>query len=178
MRAYHLFMIESCLDYFCRYRTQLWTRIAQPQPTQSHPQPSPITGLAAGLRPHYLPSQHASSSSLSSLLSGKHASTYPSPPSSPKLDPWTRSPKELPTPEQAMLASMASQALLQRLGNAFFQAFTTHSPSNGATPSAGTPSWDVDKIRRVLEGKAVVSIVDVEPEVKVRALPFSCEESS
>ncbi|KAH9955130.1 hypothetical protein BC827DRAFT_1238352 [Russula dissimulans] len=156
------------------YRTQLWTRIAQSQLTQSHPQPSPITGLAAGLRPHHFTSQHASSSSLSSLLSGKHASTYPSPPSSPKLDPWTPSPKEVPTPEQAMLASMASQALLQRLGSAFFQAFTTNSPSNGATPSAGTSSWDVDKIRRVLEGKAVVSIIDVEPEVKTCETSMGC----
>jgi len=155
------------------YLTQLRTRIAQSQPTQSQPQPSPTTVLGAGLRPHHFTSQHVSSSSLSSLLSGKHASTHPSLPSSPNLDPWTPPTKELPTPEEAMLASMASQALLQRLGTTFFQAFT-HSPSNGATPSAGTQSWDVDKIRRVLEGKAVVSIVDVEPEVKTRESSKGC----
>jgi len=64
---------------------------------------------------------------------------------------------------------MASQTLLQRLGTAFWQAFTTHSPSNEANPNVGAPAWDADKIRRVLEGKAVLSIVDIEPEVEVGA---------
>lgn len=61
---------------------------------------------------------------------------------------------------------MASQALLQRLGSAFWQAFTTQT-------DASSPAWDADKIRRVLEGKAVLSIVDVEPEADVRAAPVS-----
>jgi len=68
---------------------------------------------------------------------------------------------------------MASQTLLQQLGSAFWQAFMAQLPSNEASPNAGTPTWDVDKIRRVLEGKAVVSVVDVEPEVDVRASPVS-----
>lgn len=62
---------------------------------------------------------------------------------------------------------MASQTLLQRLGRSFWQAFAAHSPSNDANPKAGAPAWDSDKIRRVLEGKAVLTVVDVEPEVKV-----------
>lgn len=155
---------------------QLWSRLSQYQPTQSHQPSPPITGLAAGLRPHYFTSPHASSSSISSLLSGKHASTYPSPPSSPKLGPTAQfltSSKEVPTAQQALLAAMASQTLLQRLGRAFWQAFAAHSPSNDANPNAGAPAWDSDKIRRVLEGKAVLSVVDVEPEVKVGAAAVS-----
>ena len=81
----------------------------QHQSTPSHQQPPPITGLAAGLCPHHITftSPHASSSSISSLLSGKHASSYSSPPSSPKLGsviPTFTSSKELPTAQEAMLA--------------------------------------------------------------------------
>lgn len=149
---------------------QLWSRISQHQSTQSHQQPPPITGLAVGLRPHYLTSPRASSSSISSLLSGKHASIYPSPPSSPKLGPATptfTSSKDSPTAQEAVLAAMASQMLLQRLGTAFWQAFATPSPSSEANPNASALAWDADKIRRVLEGKAVLSIVDLEPETEV-----------
>jgi len=64
---------------------------------------------------------------------------------------------------------MASQTLVQQLGGAFWQAFMTQLPPNGVS----TPTWDTDKIRRVLEGKAVVSVVDVEPEVTVRASSVS-----
>jgi hypothetical protein len=159
---------------------QLWSRLSQYQPTQSHPQSPPITGLAAGLRPHYFTSPHASSSSISSLLRGKHASIYPSPPSSPKLDPAApslTSSKEVPTAQQAMLAAMASQTLLQQLGRAFWQAFTARSPSHEADPTTNAPSWDADKIRRVLEGKAVVSVVDIEPEVKVVAATVSSTQT-
>lgn len=148
---------------------QLRSRIAQYPPTQSQLQPSPTA-----LHPQYSPSSHVPTSSVSSVLRGKHTSSYPSPPSSPKLDPTTppfTSSNELPTPQQALLASMASQTLLQQLGSAFWQAFMTQLPSNGASPNAGTPTWDGDKIRRVLEGKAVVRVVDVEPEMGVRASP-------
>ena len=143
---------------------QLWSRFAQYPPTQPQQQPPPV----GAPHPHYSTSPRASTSSVSSLLSGKHASSYPSP-SSPTLDPATptlTSSNELPTPQQALLASMASQALLQRLGSAFWQAFTTQT-------DAGAPAWDADKIRRVLEGNAVLSIVDVEPEADVRAAPVS-----
>jgi hypothetical protein len=33
------------------------------------------------------------------------------------------------------------------------------------------PTWDADKIRCILEGKAVIKIVDVEPEDQVGATP-------
>jgi len=71
---------------------------------------------------------------------------------------------------------MASQTLTQRLGGAFWQAFSGSS-SNSSHPISGVfgsnttspsmtprlPAWDADKIRRVLEGTAVVRVVDVEP---------------
>jgi hypothetical protein len=139
---------------------QLRSRFAQYPPTQSQLQPSP----------------HVPTSSVSSVLSGKHTSGYPSPPSSPKFEstsPLFTSSNELPTPQQALLASIASQALLQQLGGAFWQAFMTQLPSNGASANAGTPTLDADKIQRVLEGKAIVSVVDVEPEVDMRASPVS-----
>jgi hypothetical protein len=67
-----------------------------------------------------------------------------------------------------MLAAIASQTILHQLGSAFWQAFTSHSSSNEANPNAAV-TWEADKIQRVLEGKAVVRIVDIEPEVKVGA---------
>jgi bZIP-type transcription factor MBZ1 len=149
---------------------QLRSRFAQYPPTQSQLQPSPTT-----FHPQYFTSPRVPTSSVSSVLSGKHTSNFPSPSSLPELDPTTppfTSSTELPTPQQALLASMASQTLLQQLGGAFWQAFMTQLPSNGAS-DAGTPTWDADKIRRVLEGKAIVSIVDIEPEVDVRASPVS-----
>jgi len=48
------------------------------------------------------------------------------------------------------------------------QAFAGDSSSE-TNPHA--PTWDADKIRRVLEGKAVVKIVDVGSEEKVGAAP-------
>ena len=150
---------------------QLRSRFAQYPPTQSQLQQS-----SAALHPQYSPSPHVPTSSVSSVLSGKHTSSYPLSPSSSKFDPMTppfSSSNELPTPQQALLASMASQTLLQHLGSAFLQAFMTQLPSNGASSNASTPAWDADKIRRVLEGKAVVSVVDVEPEMDVCPSPVS-----
>ncbi|KAG6829941.1 hypothetical protein H0H87_009676 [Tephrocybe sp. NHM501043] len=81
--------------------------------------------------------------------------------------------------ETAMYAALASQTLLRKLGGAFWDAFSgsSHSsaPAAGAgasTSSAGTRSWDADKVRKVLEGKAVVRVVDIEePQVKVQEQP-------
>ncbi|GJE93689.1 bZIP domain-containing protein [Phanerochaete sordida] len=152
------------------YRMHLWTRMAQQQAhmraangqpsTDSSRSPSPqqLSGLATNLRPHYFAK---SSSVLSSVLSGKSATNaYPSPPSSPPTVHATL-PGQLPgkqqvTPsqQQAMLASMASQTLLGKLGSAFWDAFSGGSPS--------TSKLDTDKVRKVLEGKAVLRVVDVD----------------
>jgi bZIP-type transcription factor MBZ1 len=126
--------------------------------------------LTPSLRPQNLTPSRVSSSSLSSILSGKSRAVYSSPPPSPRLGRASfASGKEVPTPQQALLAAMASQTLLERLGGAFWQAFTTHASLNDATLDARMPTWDADKIRRVLEGKAVVRVVDVEPEEKTVA---------
>ena len=170
MRECNPYFIGTPLYHPFRYRMQLRSRFAQYPPTQSQQQPSPTA-----LHPRYFSSSGVPTSSVS-VLSGKHTSSYPSPSSSPEFDPTTpplTSSNELPTPQHALLASLASQTLLQQFGSTFLQAFMTQLPSNGASPNAGTPTWDADKIRRVLEGKAIVSVVDVEPEVDIRASPVS-----
>jgi hypothetical protein len=67
---------------------------------------------------------------------------------------------------EAMYAALASQTLLKRLGSAFWDAFSGGSGSGsggaGVGGLAGGKSWDADKVRRVLEGKAVVRVVDVD----------------
>ncbi|KAI0297360.1 hypothetical protein BC826DRAFT_1103456 [Russula brevipes] len=182
------------------YRMQLWTRMAQQQQQQqssftqqqqqsASPSSPQLTGLAAGLRPHYFTSSTAmrSPSTTFSSLSGKHhtipsslTSLYPTPPS-PKLGPTSTS--SSPTPQQAALASMASQTLTQRLGSAFWQAFSgssssgssssssSHATAGAAGPSTNprAPAWDADKVRRVLEGTAVVRVVDVDPPSTVQS---------
>jgi hypothetical protein len=77
--------------------------------------------------------------------------------------------------QQAMLAAMASQTVFRKLGSAFWDAFTGSSSSSSplSTSSASSSSyaayhphpgnWDQDKVQRVLEGKAVLRVVDVEP---------------
>src|SRR6266404_7962156 len=149
----------DCYIHF-RYRMQLWTRMAQQHQqhqlsaASQHQQPSlpPLSGLAAGLRPHYFSSAQNMRSSttaptLSSLLSGKHshssiftsaststssagASAYPTPPASPK--PTSTFSSSAPSPQHAALATMASQTLVQRLGGAFWHAFAG-SPSQASS---------------------------------------------
>ena len=58
-----------------------------------------------------------------------------------------------------MLAAMASQTVFRKLGNAFWDAFIG-SPSSSSSPRG---DWDAEKVRKVLEGKAVLRVVDVEP---------------
>jgi hypothetical protein len=161
------------------------TSAQQQQQQNASPSSPPLTGLAAGLRPHYFSSaadmRSGRSPSLTSLLSGKHhpipSSIYPTPPSSPKLGSTSNSISSTsPTPQQAALASMASQTLMQRLGGAFWQAFSGSSSSSshpisgvcGTSTTPRVPAWDADKVRRVLEGTAVVRIVDVEPSSTVK----------
>jgi hypothetical protein len=175
------------------YRMHLWGKMASQH--QSHPQQPnhlPSSGLASKLAPHYfsasskpnlpvVPSSY--NSSLSSLLSGKHsASSYPTPPASPLLSGKglaSSSPKEREMQQQrekeqqqAMLAAVASQTILRKLGGAFWDAFTGGSSSSSSSAltmsSSSSPgAWDADKVQRVLEGKAVLRVVDVEPTPKL-----------
>ena len=63
---------------------------------------------------------------------------------------------------------MASQTLASKLGAAFWDAFARPGPAGAsgvpaAGAGAGRREWDADKVRRVMEGTAVVRVVDVEP---------------
>lgn len=147
----------------------LWGKMAQQQVPQRQAQQQPTqspSGLAGNLRPHYF----AKSPSLSALLSGKaatssvsHINPYPSPPSSPPLGP-----RDAPTAQHAMLANIASQTLFSKLGSAFWDAFARPSGTIGPNGHAKR-EWDAEKVRRVMEGTAVVQIVDVEPQPAARA---------
>ena len=60
---------------------------------------------------------------------------------------------------QALLATIASQTVLQKMGQAFWDAF-----SGSSSPAAGNSSakaWDSEKVQRVLDGRAVLRVVDV-----------------
>ncbi|KAF7292009.1 BZIP domain-containing protein [Mycena indigotica] len=67
--------------------------------------------------------------------------------------------------EAAMYAAMASQTLVRRLGSAFWDAFSgTERSGPSASPfKNASSSLDTEKVRKVLEGKAVVRVVDIEP---------------
>lgn len=146
-----------------------------------------LSGLAGALRPAYFKAP-VTSPSLSSLLSGKHSGSGLSSMSS--LAAALPTPKEerakLPSAhdekqhkEAAAAAMVASQTVLGKLGSAFWDAFSGSS-SGGASSSHGGKSssvshmrecerlhrssapLDSDKVRRVLEGKAVLKVVDVD----------------
>jgi hypothetical protein len=147
-------------------------------------------------------------STLSALLSGKHnsssslsSSAYPTPPTSHLLLPKGAS--SLPVPllhssqatsstsinssssllstqkeqQHAMLAAMASQTVLRKLGNAFWDAFVGSS-SQSSSSSSPRGDWDADKVRKVLEGKAVLRVVDVEPVTTTTPAVTSASVSS
>ncbi|KAI0634712.1 hypothetical protein C8Q77DRAFT_1053674 [Trametes polyzona] len=161
------------------YRMHLWGKMAQQQvphkQTQQQPTQTP-SGLAGNLRPHYF----TKSPSLTALLSGKstsssnpHINPYPTPPNSPPLAPTSigaSQQRDIPTAQQAMLASVASQTLIGKLGSAFWDAFAR--PSGTLGPNGHVKrEWDADKVRRVMEGTAVVRIVDVEPQPTAARAP-------
>ncbi|EGN92495.1 hypothetical protein SERLA73DRAFT_190971 [Serpula lacrymans var. lacrymans S7.3] len=162
------------------YRMQLWGKMAAQQHAQQHyqqhpttpPHSPPLTGLASGLRPHYF----TSSKGQSTILSGKNA--YPTPPNSPPLSsrslPYSSSASAATKEQQqhAIYAAIASQTLLGRLGSAFWDAF---SGSTGPSNNGGrvTPSWDAEKVRKVLEGKAVVKVVDVDGSALAPKVPVA-----
>ncbi|KAM6492733.1 hypothetical protein JOM56_012457 [Amanita muscaria] len=114
-------------------------------------------------------------STLSALLSGKHSasSSYSNhsglstPPGSPSLrgsdkDADRFKEKEREQREHAALAAIAGQTLFKKLGSAFWDAFSGNS-STTTLSNKSSKDLDVDKVRKVLEGKAVVRVVDVEP---------------
>jgi bZIP-type transcription factor MBZ1 len=168
------------------YRMQLWGRMAREAGAQQAQQrqraQSPVQSqLTSALRPAFFtaPSKERdtarhSSPTLSALLSGKTPAVPASSPSSPRA-------AEI-QPQHAMLASLASQTLLSKMGSAFWDAFagpgtaTAASPAAAATGRGAKADWDHEKVRKVLEGKAVVRVVDVDTPTP-GASPDALEES-
>ncbi|KAG6821124.1 hypothetical protein H0H93_006463 [Arthromyces matolae] len=147
-----------------------------------------LTGLASSLRPAFFTTPNTPTQSpLASLLSGKHLNHHsPAPPYSPPPPPYSSPPsspllvgkggvveklererrerereREREKKETAMYAALASQTLFKKLGSAFWDAFSGSSSST----SVGSRTWDADKVKKVLEGKAVVRVVDVDEPV-------------
>ena len=147
----------------------------------SYPTPPSTPGPSHSTLSALLSGKHSTlgSSSYSSY------SGLPTPPGSPNLtlkgasdrdvERFREKEKDREQREQsAALAVLAGQTLFKKLGGAFWDAFSGHtstpshtssSPSSSSSsPSVtATKNWDVDKVRKVLEGKAVVRVVDVEP---------------
>ncbi|KAF9811488.1 hypothetical protein IEO21_06572 [Rhodonia placenta] len=178
MNAFNMNLLDA-------YRMQLWRNVAvqqqfrnhhahqQQQQHQSHasPSPSPLSspsGLASGLRPHFFSKQGPTTSA---VLSGKAAtSSHPTSSvfSSSTHNVTANQPKSqpTPTPQQAMLASMASQTLVRKLGSAFWDAFAARPSGVAASGRRAPQEFDADKVRRVMEGSAVLRVVDVEPQAQ------------
>ncbi|KAF9236061.1 hypothetical protein BU15DRAFT_89333 [Melanogaster broomeanus] len=151
------------------YRMQLWGKMAaqhhhqansQPSQaqTQSHTPPyspySSPSGLAGGLRPHYFTSTpRVGGISPKATAIGAGVGAYATPPA-----PSHMASLGGPTREQATIAALASQTLLSKLGGAFWEAF-----SGSSSSSSSSKQWDAEKVRKVLNGSAVVKVVDVEP---------------
>ncbi|TRM60457.1 hypothetical protein BD626DRAFT_538853 [Schizophyllum amplum] len=135
-----------------------------------------LSGLAGALRPAYFKAP-TTSPSLSSLLSGKHTGTglssmsslaaaLPSVKEGKETSQRSKAPngheeKQQQHKEAAAAAMVASQTLIGKLGSAFWDAFSG-APASGVSSSSSHGSLDSDKVRRVLEGKAVLKVVDVE----------------
>jgi len=129
------------------YRMNLWSNIGtqkQLQHQQQLHQTPHLNGLAAGLSPHYFAA--ATTKPSTSPVVPSKTPKYPT-------SALTFEPSLKATPQEAVLASLASQTLLAKLGSAFWEAFSGQSPRKGV---------DADKVRKVLEGKAVVKVVDVD----------------
>lgn len=173
------------------YRMQLWSRMALQQAQAQHlhyqqmqkQQPSAassannaLSGLASNLRPHYFTSSgpkdrpSLSTSGLGSLL-GKHAPHgYPTPPTSPRASSsQASSQQQQQNMQYSLLAGLAGQTILHKMGSAFWDAFSGGSShSSPASPTAAR-TWDMDKVRKVIEGTAVLRVVDLEPTKSPKA---------
>ncbi|KAK0229513.1 hypothetical protein EDD85DRAFT_130667 [Armillaria nabsnona] len=173
------------------YRMHLWSKMASQQMSQQQPQyppspsspptlnnllflPSPFTNLS-------LPFHSMPLHGLASFMGPKHSQTshkanLPLPPSSPPMMSNTlstvlsrkqsilsqgglgrKSPPPTKEQEQALIAALAGQTLLKRPSGGFWVAFS-------GSGSSSSRRIDVDKVRKALEGKAVVQIVDVDVE--------------
>ncbi|KAG8859538.1 hypothetical protein FRB96_004422 [Tulasnella sp. 330] len=148
------------------------------------------SGLSGGMKPHYFSTPASKDvkqekenvvvpkgAPLSAVLAGKAAASLSSSSSllsptikkEPTTSPLLASSSSLPSvaSAQATLAATAiSHSIVSRMGSAFWDAFSASSSSLVAPSSHSVPvptrNWDMDKVQRVLEGKAVLKVVDVE----------------
>ena len=157
---------------------------SSPSPSGSPVMPG-LSGLASGLRPHFFTSSPTPASAAANKVplfsnmfpaskglsgSGSYHVGHglPTPPSSPRtglgLNANSMGEKEKNAVQHAMLATLASQTVLQKMGQAFWDAFSgSSSSSKHDTGANGVRNWDADKVRKVLDGSAVLRVVDVEP---------------
>jgi hypothetical protein len=168
------------------YRMQLWGKMVrdmQHNSANTSPASSPAsspTGLASNIKPLFLDSSNmqakgaATSPILSAILGAKGAVSNTFAPPTRLLQahstPGATTPSNVPQPHHVLLAAYASQTLLNKLTSSFWDAFSGNLPSSAASNSTlSSPfrgNWDADKVRRVLEGRAVVRVVDIDSEKK------------
>jgi len=161
------------------YQQQQQQQQYQQQQQQQQERERSVSGLVGSLRPAFFKDgattgfsgSLALSSKISSLPQSASSTTnpYPTPPTSPSSAHKSLSfvGREREIQRDAMYAAIASQTLLGKLGSAFWDAFSgSSSPNSPNTASSSSippmKIWDADKVRKVLEGKAVVRVVDID----------------
>lgn len=124
-----------------------------------------------------LPYAYSSHGQLHSSVN-PHGHGLPTPPSSPRIGEKERAQQQAQNRRaqqqreqvqtHALLANLASQTILQKLGHALWDAFSgagtgsSPVPSHLASAATGSRAWDADKVRRILDGTAVLQVVDVD----------------
>jgi hypothetical protein len=190
------FTIKSADDYKMHLWAQMAAaRQQQPnvaqQPSQRFAQPSygqhqhaqgnansNSGSLLSALRPAFFQgsspkpvdsSPQSPKSTLAALLSGKTiASSTSTASSSPRQRPSQQaSTPNGPTHQQAYVAALASHTLLSRLSSAFWDAFSGSNTAPHVVTGPARTGWDAEKVRKVLEGRAVVRVVDVDSSSSV-----------
>ncbi|KAG8918267.1 hypothetical protein FRC00_012651, partial [Tulasnella sp. 408] len=93
-------------------------------------------------------------------------------------------PATLPSGSSASSAQQAQQyaaaaSLVSRMSSAFSNAFAqpSTSSSTASTSASAARAWDMEKVRKVLEGKAVLKVVDVD-QLQPPAAPSATVASS
>ena len=143
------------------YRMQLWQKMAREagaahkdhsSPTASSPSSSssssgnwaasPLGIASAQVGPHYFTSPKQS------LALVKAEDT-----------------KAINPVQAAAAATTVSQTIVSKLSGAFWDAFSPKPAVSLSKAPSSAPAIDVDKVRKVLEGKAVVRVVDVENNI-------------
>jgi hypothetical protein len=131
------------------YRMHLWGKMATAQRMQAtHPHNNTASlpntaGLVGNLRPAYF----TGSSKPIAITSGPNAGKAPA----------------IKVEEVQAVDALARTTVFSRMGSAFWDAFSGGNGANGAI--------DANKVRKVLEGKAVVRVVDVD-EPASKAVPM------